>query len=1019
MSAHHWENPRELKHNRLKPRSNFTNYQDETTALKRDPSASPWFISLNGEWKFFYAPAPEAVPSDFESIGFHDAEWTTLPVPSQWQMNGYGNPHYTNLPYPFPVDPPRVPSNNPTGCYRHVFKLPQDWELRKTVLRFEGVDSCFDVWVNGQYVGMSKGSRLPSEFEITQCLISGENLIAVRVLQWSDGTYLEDQDMWWLSGIFREVSLHSFPNDYYLDDLFITLNESNKIDCQVRICNPGKIEASFEMKASLYDTAMNLLESIPVQYPHDLSSEFLTFQFPLTQPSLWTAEKPHLYTVVISLLNSIGDIIQVVPVRTGFRRSVIKDGQLLVNDVPIMLKGVNRHEFHPDRGRTLTLEDMVADILLMKQYNINAVRTSHYPNDPRWYDLCDEYGLYVIDECDIETHGFQLVGGRKDPTNDPEWRDAMVDRMERMCERDKNHPCIIMWSLGNEAWFGQNHFDMAEFVNKSRYKLPIHYERDQEIKVADVFSRMYSPLDEVIKIGKGEPIEVTPFRYKEMPFILCEYAHAMGNGPGGLKEYWDAFYQYPRLQGGFIWEWMDHGIRQKTPDGKEYFAYGGDFGEDPHDGNFCCDGLVFPDRTPSPGLIEYRKIIQPVTFENVDISKGVVKVTNRYDFLDLSHLNITWESEQDGIPNGFGELSSLNLKPGESSEWTLPIPWASDETLKSIKTFTVKFSLKEDTLWAKAGHVVAWHQWVYPSFPVVSPEPISSDTESVLNETVTNTRLTLFCDRFTWVINRLNGRLMDWSMDGKSLIVSGPEPDFWRAPTDNDRGWDNSKSWRDAGLNRLQERLDEFDFHPDEKGVYHLYLKTRIAPPVLDIGINANYHYEFSSSGQWAVTFTGQFTGTWSESLPRIGLRLAVPLELNKCEWFGKGPGESYRDSCEGVHLGIFQKTVDELMIPYVRPQENGNRMDVQWMILSDTTGRGWKVTGSPNLNFSASRYQAGDLEKAAHPCDLIPRPEIWVNLDLAQNGIGSNSCGPRPWDWHLLRPEPFTFKLIFTPTKS
>ncbi|WP_337589409.1 glycoside hydrolase family 2 TIM barrel-domain containing protein [Paenibacillus contaminans] len=635
-TRHDWENHQLIHRNRMDSRAYFIPYEDEISALSYDRGSSASFRLLNGVWKFHYAETPAHAPEAFYEERFDTRDWDNLTVPSSWQMHGYGKPHYTNVNYPFPVNPPYVPSENPTGSYVRDFQIAPEWNGKKITLRFEGVDSAFHVWVNGKFVGFSKGSRIPAEFDITETARIGVNKIAVRVYQWSDGSYIEDQDQWWLSGIFRDVYLIASPLEAHVDDVFVRTELDEAYEHAVLQINAkisGSSKQAFSLEAKLLDAAYMPVEggtaSAPVKALKNKTTEAL-LQMPVGNPHKWSAEAPHLYHLLLTLRDSKGNVLQVVPQRVGFRSVELKDGNFLVNGVAVMLKGVNRHDHHPDLGKAVPLSWMLEDVLLMKRHNINAVRTSHYPNDPRFYDLCDEYGLYVMDEADLECHGFYSAGTGYDfdaaktwTTDNPEWEAAYVDRMERMVHRDKNHPSIIMWSVGNESAFGRNHIAMYESAKRIDPTRLVHNEGDREAVAADVYSTMYTDVGKLNELGRMKGMK--------KPHILCEYAHAMGNGPGGLKEYWETFYAHKRLQGGFVWEWLDHGICRKTAEGVEYFAYGGDFGDQPNDYNFVIDGLVQPDRTPTPGLIEYKKVLEPVKIDPADLANGKLKLTNRYD----------------------------------------------------------------------------------------------------------------------------------------------------------------------------------------------------------------------------------------------------------------------------------------------------------------------------------------------------------------------------------------------------
>jgi len=1007
-----WENPELVHRNRLPARAYAFPYPDRETAITFDKEKSPWFASLNGNWKFSYSETPVEAPERFYEKGFDASAWDEIQVPSCWQMKGYGRPHYTNVVYPFPVDPPRVPTENPTGSYLREFDIPSDWQGKQVILRFDGVDSAFHVWVNGKEVGFSKGSRIPAEFDITGLVRPGNNTLAVRVYQWSDGSYCEDQDMWWLSGIFRDVSLIAKPKTHVWDVCARTTFDAEYRDAVL------SVEAVVSNRADGLRVMAALLdgETEVAAASAELSANGASrIEIPVKNPRKWSAEMPYLYTLLVSLIDADGRVIEVTPVKVGFRQVEMKGGNLLVNGVAVKFKGVNRHEHHPDFGRTIPLDAMIQDILLMKRHNVNAVRTSHYCDDPRWYDLCDYYGIYLIDECDLETHGFGTNGWRRNPADDPKWESACVDRMVRMVERDKIHPSVIMWSLGNESAFGCNHYAMAGRAREIDRTRPIHYEGDQQVKVADVFSQMYTHLDKVIEFGKAEltPGAKDPAHRAEIPFILCEYAHAMGNGPGGLVDYWDAFYSYPRLQGGFIWEWIDHGIRQRAEDGTEYFAYGGDFGDYPHDGNFICDGLIFPDRTPSPGLIEYKKVIEPVKVEAVDLPSGEFRFTNRYDFLTLQHLKLTWTVEVEGKPFASGIAEVTSVAPGETVE--AEIAYRSPSPIPPECYLTLSFALAKDESWAAAGHEVAWAQF---ELPASEAKKTSVETRPVeLRETPMLVRVT--GPEFELVFDRVRAVISKWTVNGRDLVLSGPRLNFWRATTDNDRSWDNAGAWRKAGLEHLAHRTDSVEVKRLDSGAVQILARARIAPPSSDRAFACDYTYTVSGSGDITIEVHGVPQGDWPDTLPKIGLAMSLPLNLRQVTWFGRGPGESYIDSKQAGRFGRYSMDVDEMYTPYVFPQEFGNRTDTSWVTLTNPGGSGLRAQGDPTISFSAMRFTADDLEHARHTHELRPRHEVILNLDYRHNGLGSASCGPGPWAKYLLHPEEFRFSVMLRPITS
>jgi beta-galactosidase/beta-glucuronidase len=742
----------------------------------------------------------------------------------------------------------------------------------------------------------------------------------------------------------------------------------------------------------------------------------------------------------VTLKDAEGNLIEAIPQKTGFRVVEIRNGIFCVNGQAIKVKGVNRHEHHPDFGRAVPMEAMVRDVLLMKTHNINTVRCSHYPDDPRWLNLCDQYGLYVIDECDLETHGFCLVGGGYNtddtcwpgnPASDPTWKDACVDRMQRMVERDKNHPCVIMWSLGNEAGFGQNHVAMAEYTRAADPTRPVHYEADRLLEVTDVCSQMYSDPWHVRKVGEGketltvwgrkEPNNtLVPEKYGKVPYLLCEYAHAMGNGPGGLKEYWEAFYTNDRLMGGCIWEWIDHGIRQKTADGREFFAYGGDFGDHPNDGNFIADGLVFPDRTPSPGLTEYMKVIEPVATEAVNALAGKVKLTNRYDFLDLSCLGLFWSLLCDGEAIQQGSMPMPRIGPRASKQIEIPVAEPAAIVPGAEYTLHISYRLAADTVWAQAGFELAWAQIPMP-FKAVAPAVITRASMPKPRIAESANALTICGADFSLAFDKVRAVISQYQAGTSTLLTSGPKLNFWRATTDNDRlGWgENGRfadKWRGDGLHALHHRVDGVEVNQIDDKVVQILAKVRIAPPILSKAFLCEYAYTIYGNGDVQIDAHVAPQGQFFKALPRLGLAMGVCKCLNKVQWFGKGPGEQYPDTQLAGKLGIWRATVDELYTPYVMPQENGNRMDVRWATLTNDRGEGLMVIGRPTLNFSAHWYTAMDMEDAKHQTDLVKRDCITLNLDYAHHGIGSASCGPQTFESCWLKPQEYRFGVLLRP---
>ncbi|WP_199035652.1 glycoside hydrolase family 2 TIM barrel-domain containing protein [Glycomyces salinus] len=925
-------------------------------------------VDLDGDWRFRLAAGLHDLTEGFEEPGLDDSGWDSLAVPSMWQMEGvpgtpkYGAPAYTNTVYPFPIDAPRVPDENPTGEYRRTFTLPAEWpESGRTVLRFEGVDSAFAVWLNGVRLGDGKGSRLSTEFDATEAIKAGENTLAVRVHQWSAASYLEDQDMWWLSGIFRSVSLRHRPAGG-IDDVFAHAGYDHRT---------GRGTLRVEAPAGARVTVPEL--GIDIAAGEEISTE--------VEP--WTAETPRLYEA------EVATDAERVSLRIGFRTVALEDGLLKVNGKAVLFRGVNRHEWHPETGRTLDLETMRRDLEIMKRHNVNAVRTSHYPPDRRFLDLCDELGMWVIDECDLETHGFVHIDWKGNPSDLPEWREAYIDRMRRTVERDKNHASVIIWSLGNESGKGENLRAMSEWAKDRDPDRLIHYEGDWDSGYVDVYSRMYADHTETDRIGQRTEARTEDPALDEhrrnIPFVLCEYSHAMGNGPGGLSEYQRLFEQHPRCQGGFVWEWIDHGVAQRTEDGRPFFAYGGDFGEPLHDGNFITDGLIFPDRTPSPGLVEYKKVIEPVKIV-IDPDGRTVSVANGYDFADTAHLAFTWKVEDGGEPVAAGNLDVQVLAAGESRfvAWPEELVKAAESGSDGERWATVSVHLAADTDWAEAGLEIAWGQAQIET-PVARQAPAATAAEAVFDD---------------------YGRLT--SLGG--IGIEGPRLDLWRAPTDNDLlGWSGSvaEPWRKTGLHRLRHKLLDLS---EENG--QTVVRTRVAPAATDLAMEAVYRWRFEGGRAW-VTVEVTTEGDWVGPIPRLGLRLSVPKELDQVSWFGLGPGEAYPDSRAAARVGRYTSDVAGLQTPYVHPQENGSRADVRWASLSGG-GRSLKILGTPHFAFTVRPWTSEDLDAAKHPTDLVERDRLYVNVDAALQGLGTASCGPGVLPEHRLLAGPASFTVGF-----
>ncbi|WP_347551383.1 glycoside hydrolase family 2 TIM barrel-domain containing protein [Pseudalkalibacillus hwajinpoensis] len=1036
ITTHDWENVQLLHRNRKTERAHFIPFAEKRSALTFERNNSSSFKLLNGLWKFHYADSPRLAPEEFYMEDFETSDWDDLYVPSSWQMHGYGEPAYTNVVYPFPVDPPFVPSENPTGSYVREFWISKDWLDKEITLRFEGVDSAFHVWLNGKEIGYSQGSRIPSEFDLTPFIKEGQNRIAVQVVQWSDGSYIEDQDMWWLSGIFRDVYLLAVPRvhveDYFIKTIFDENYENAILYVDTVIENRSDSAVShYKLEYHLLDTSgqvvINQQESDTVSIAAN-SKETVVQTFSIRHPHKWSAEHPYLYNLLLSLKKETGEITEVIPTRVGFRSVELKHGLFRVNGVAIKLKGVNRHDHHPGLGRAVPFEWMKEDVRLMKQHNINAVRTAHYPNDPRFYDLCDRYGLYVIDEADLECHGFDVIGNWNALSDDPAWENAYLDRIKRMVARDKNHPSIIMWSLGNESGFGRNHVTMANWAREFDDTRLIHYEGEcraitrsesnydpqREPEASDVFTTMYTAIEVMDVLGMRDDLA--------KPHILCEYAHAMGNGPGGLKEYWETFYKHDRLQGGFVWEWQDHGIHQLTEHGKEYVAYGGDFGEAPNDSNFVIDGLVMADHTPSPALSEYKKVIEPILVESMDLEKGEVKITNRYDFISLNHLHASWSITKGEGVVASGTVSINSIEPRASKVVDLPYELERYHGSEDDYWLELVFSLAGDTIWAKTGHQVAWSQFELPTQKADKEEETSLAGRPLEVEDSTHS-LHVKGENFIVQWDKVSGRLSEWKVQGIDLIKTGPILNLWRAPIDNDlwaqvhwKDIPSIKEWKESGLHWLQQRVDSVSYVALEEHQIEIIVTSRVAPPILNWGITTTYTYTIDSDGKMTIDVKGEPYGEPPQTFPRLGLKMELPAMLDLVTWYGRGPGESYVDSRQANGVGVWKKKAEEFYTPYAYPQENGNRHEVRWAQIKNESGIGLTFQGKPCFDINIQYYTMENLEKAQHTYDLVEQDFITVLIDHKHHGLGSASCGPDVLEKYRLKSGAFQFGLEMKP---
>lgn len=1168
-----WDNPEVIGRHKEAGHAPLVSYPTLADAIAGDRERSPYRLSLDGLWRFRFAPRPADAPEGFWAADFDDREWDTIRVPGCWQMQGYDTPIYTNIQHPFPrVEPPGIPHEaNPVGCYRTRFAVPSEWRQRFVHVVFEGVQSAFHLWLNGREIGYSQDSMSPAEFDLTAHLHDGENVLAVQVYRWCDGSYLEDQDFWRLSGIYRDVALTAAPLVQVRDLAITTTFDADYRDADlhtvIELRNRGPaVRVVVEVQVHDADGApvLDPPSSETVTIAADSQAE-LALTRRVAAPLQWTAETPHLYRLVVALRTADGHLIDAGGQHFGFRQVDLIGGRLCVNGRPILIRGVNRHEFDPDHGRTVSRESMIRDIRLMKRFNLNAVRTSHYPDDRRWYDLCDQYGLYVLDEANLESHAEWDRW-----TKDPAWRPAFLDRVQRMVARDRNHPCVIAWSLGNESGFGENHVACSDWLREHDPSRPVHYHPADHDAAVDILGPMYPSVDKTIELAGREG--------EHRPIVMCEYAHSMGNSTGNLKEYWEAIRAHDRLCGGFIWDWVDqaprrrsrlapdrsgnalHGLvsarlvngldapavangyvtlpasplldlrraltvevlvrparaegpqtylakgdrqfalgqlddgtvafqihdggavvasaaapdgwydrwhhlagtydgrelrlyldgepaatvlhegaidhcpfpvslgrngetrvglagaieqarlydRALTPrelersgadpapdpvvwltfdellDGPEWFAYGGDYGELPTDGVFCCNGLVAADRTPHPALWEYQAILQPVAVEAGDLAAGRITVENRHDFLGLNHLRGTWRVAAGGEVIGSGELPGLDLAPGERGECGLPLPALSD---RGEAVLEVSYALAGDTAWAPAGHEVAC-----ATFELRPPSPTVA---RVAGEAV---------------FDDATGTIASLQVDGRDLLRRGPVVHAWRAPTDNDRISGMGTKWRAAGLDRLEQSVLEAESAERNGARLHTY-RIRAAADGVTAGFLGTATWRLAPDGSIELEQHLKPSGDLPP-LPRLGVQMLLPLSLHHLTWYGLGPHETYPDRLCGGRLGLHDLDVLADPLPYVMPQDYGNRAGTRWAELRAEDGFGLRIESTDPFHLAALPHDDRTLDEAQHFWQL-PAPEAIVLTVCPQvSGLGNGSCGPGVLPAYQVLPQPLSWRL-------
>ena len=996
--------------NKEAPHPQLFPYDNEGAAILDQKENTPWYQSLNGFWKFNWVKKPADRPIGFQQVDFDDTDWSYFPVPANWEVHGYDYPIYLDEKYPFTTTWPNVSADyNPVGSYRKTFTIRENWMDREIFLHFGAVKSALYVWVNGEKVGFSQGSKTPAEFNITQYLQKGENTLAIQIYRWSDASYIESQDMLRLSGIEREVYLYATPKTH-LWDLFATTSRMKntptdwKLDIDVLLKNYlPETEAKHSIDFQILDKQQKVVVAHSLQTNIQKDTTRLSVEIPnlLSKYKIkkWSAETPHLYTLKMVHRGSDGQMIEVVTKKIGFRIIEIKNGQLLVNDQAIYIRGVDRHETHPHTGHVISKADMLQDIRLMKQHNINAVRTAHYPNHPYWYELCDQYGLYVIDEANIESH--PLANSEATQIgNEMTWLPAHLDRTQRMFHRDKNHPSIIIWSLGNEAGHGKIFEKTYQWLKEQDATRPVQYEPAKKADYTDIFCPMYPPIKKLVDYAQSNP---------ERPAIMIEYCHAMGNSVGNLQDYWDAIEKYPVLQGGFIWDWVDQSLEYTNEQGIKYLAYGHDYHPTlPTDGNFLNNGLVDPFRNPHPHLKEVQKVYAPIKFKAVDLNNGRIELHNKYFFKDLQEVDIHWVLREDGQAVLTGSLGNITIAPQEKKTVTIDFGKFSFQAGKEYFLTLSALTNKAVPL-LPIGHTIAWEQFALPK--IAPKEQSTQYNKQQLTLQTQKESYLIKGDSFFLSVDKQTGALLEYQYKNTALINSSLQPNFWRSPTDNDLGngmhhwaalWKAASQDRPAIISKpIKENKHSIDFQ-----VTYKLLDTMQAAVLIDYSIFGN--------GEIKITYQFKPQRTDLSNIPRLGMQLQIPASFQFMQWYGRGPHETYWDRKISGEIALWKGTVWEQLHIYSRPQETGNKTDVRWMSFSNSDGVGLLIKANTKpLSMSAWQLNIEDLNFAAgkkgaasasglvpvtskHGADLFPRPITTCNIDYKQMGLGGDTSWGR-----------------------
>jgi beta-galactosidase len=1006
-----WENPAVFGINKRAAFATSFPFRDKAKAESNDLTKSDFHESLNGNWDFKWSVNPEHRPVDFYKENSQTKDWDQIPVPSNWQMHGFGTAVYTNVNYPFEKNQPFIQkAYNPVGSYARWFEVPENWNDDQIILHFGAVNSAMYVWVNGQKVGYSQGSKLPAEFDITSYLKSGKNKLAVEVYRWCDGSYIEDQDFWRLAGIERDVYLYALPKTH-IEDFFVKAGLSDDyrggvLDIEVRLSGNT---AGHNVNIELYDPSGELIYTKKSR----IKKASADFREELEKIKTWSAERPGLYQLLITLKDEKGKTVDIRSSKIGFRTVEVKNKQLLVNGQPVLLKGVNRHDHNMYRGHYILREDMLQDLKLMKEFNINAVRTSHYPNDPEFYKMCDEFGFYVVDEANIESHGYGVYDVEENGyvmnnilARSPEWLAPKLDRVKRMFERDKNHPSVIIWSMGNEAGQGENFRKIFKDLKKWDPTRLVQYEQAWTDDYTDIVSPMYFRLPEMkafLKLNDSRP------------FVLCEYSHAMGNSNGNFKDYWDLIRQEPQFQGGFIWDWRDQGMAQKTPDGKDYIGYGGEFGRinGPSDKDFCLNGLVFSDGSPKPAIWEVKKVYQNFWFEEVDLKTGKFSVFNENFFLTSEPYNFRYEIKAEGELVAEGEIKLKGpVQPMQKQEVSIPISFKQLKDKPYYLNIYVELKKAEGLL--PQGHVVATEQFLLPGNKVLKED--NPATGSLTTMELGHHQY--FCgEGFVIIFDKQTGNLIDWKFKGKDLVRRGLELNTWRVPTSNDLGnktQDRLSMWKNI---ESQKTLKAYLVKKKGDSSYEVQVKSILAPG------KSTYDVTYLIDGNGKVHISLKFV-KGSDALPeipRVGMNMLLTGGFENVKWYGNGPFETYQDREYAAMIDVYEGKVIDQYTPYPYPQESGNKTHVRWIEITNKEGLGLRFTGNPEINASTYHFTQADLgNDLTHAYELSMKNLTEVNIDYGQKGVGGdNSWGNDAHDKYKLLDKEYNYSFSIQPIQK